>query len=167
MNNTGRVAFCVQCGAPVNMEEKFGRIRPVCPACGWIYFADPKVAVAVVVLHQNRVLLTRRINEPHQGYWSLPAGFMDAGETIPEAGARECLEETGVTVKVTGLFDVFSGKEHEHGADIVLVCRADYLGGEVKAGDDADRADFFHLHYLPPLAFDTTRRILEKIKNLS
>jgi ADP-ribose pyrophosphatase YjhB (NUDIX family) len=149
------------------MEEKFGRTRPVCPACGWIYFADPKVAVAVVVLHNDRILLTRRINEPNQGCWSLPAGFMDAGETVPEAAARECLEETGLTVHVTGLIDVFSGKEHKHGSDIILVYRANFVSGTLKAGDDADRAEFFPLDDLPPLAFDTTRKILEKINDLS
>lgn len=167
MNNSGRILYCVQCGTAVVTREMFGRLRPVCPACGWVHFADPKVAVAVVVIQDGQVLLTRRINEPHQGDWSLPAGFMDAGETIPEAGARECLEETGLTVNVTGLIDVFSGKEHKHGSDIVLVYKAEIVGGTLKAGDDADRAEFFPLDNLPLLAFETTARILQKIKDLS
>jgi len=167
MNNPSRIQFCVQCGTAVTTREMFGRLRPVCPACGWIHFADPKVAVAVVVIQDGRVLLTRRINEPHQGDWSLPAGFMDAGETIPEAGARECREETGLNVNVTALLDVFSGKEHVHGADIVLIYRGEIMGGTLRAGDDADRAEFFPLDSLPPLAFDTTARILQKIKDLS
>jgi len=167
MDNTGRITYCVQCGTSVTMEDKFGRVRPVCPACGWIYFADPKVAVAVVVIEKGGVLLTRRINEPNQGRWSLPAGFMDAGETIPEACARECLEETGLTVQVTGLIDVFSGREHKHCSDIILVYRAEFVSGIISAGDDADKAEFFPLDDLPPLAFETTRKILEKIKYLS
>lgn len=167
MENTGRIVYCVQCGNTVRMEEKFGRIRPVCPACGWIHFQDPKVAVAVVAFQSGRVLLTRRVNEPHQGFWSLPAGFMDAGETIAQAGARECLEETGLRVQVTSLIDVFSGKEHPHGADIVLVYRAEIEGGILAAGDDADRAEFFPLDGLPPLAFESTSTILHKIKDLS
>jgi 8-oxo-dGTP diphosphatase len=167
MENSGRIVYCVQCGTTVKMEEKFGSNRPVCPACGWIYFTDPKVAVAVVVLQDERVLLTRRVNEPHQGDWSLPAGFMDAGETIGQAGARECLEETGLRVNVTYLIDIFSGKEHPHGADIVLVYRAEITGWSLTPGDDADRAEFFQLDNLPPLAFESTRNILHKIKDLS
>ena len=162
MDNTGRIVYCVQCGTRVNMEEKFGRKRPVCPACGWIHFADPKVAVAVVVIREGRVLLTRRVNEPFQGFWSLPAGFMDAGESPEAAGERECREETGVDVRVTGLLDIFSGREHKHGADLVLIYHADYLRGEPEAGDDADRAEFFPLKDLPPLAFESTRVVLKK-----
>jgi 8-oxo-dGTP diphosphatase len=167
MNNTGRVSFCIQCGTPMQLEEKFGRIRPVCPACGWIYFTDPKVAVAVVVIHENRVLLTRRINPPFQGYWSLPAGFMDADETTQEAGERECREETGLSIRITKLLDVFNGREHPHGADIVLTYLGELTGGVLQAGDDADQAEFFPLDLLPPLAFNTTRVTLEKLNILS
>jgi 8-oxo-dGTP diphosphatase len=70
-------------------------------------------------------------------------------------------------VKVTGLIDIFSGKEHPHGADIVLVYRAEIAGGNLAAGDDADQAEFFPLNGLPPLAFASTGVILEKIKDFS
>jgi 8-oxo-dGTP diphosphatase len=165
MNNTGSVLFCVQCGATLRQEEKFGRMRPVCPDCGWIYFSDPKVAVAVVVIHADQILLTRRINPPFQGSWSLPAGFMDADENPQEAARRECQEETGLDVKVSGLLDVFSGREHKHGADLVLIYLAELIGGDLHAGDDADRAEFFPLDSLPKLAFQATKTILEKLIN--
>jgi 8-oxo-dGTP diphosphatase len=165
MNNTGSVSFCIQCGTPLRHEEKFGRIRPVCPACGWIYFTDPKVAVAVVVLDKNKVLLARRINPPNQGCWSLPAGFMDAGEDPREACMRECLEETGLVVKIGDLLDLFSGREHERGADLVLIYKAELVGGIVEAGDDADGADFFSLDSLPPLAFNATQITLKKLQS--
>jgi 8-oxo-dGTP diphosphatase len=163
MNNTGRISFCTQCGAVLRQEEKFGRLRPICPECGWIYFADPKVAVAVVVRENNRVLLTRRINPPFQGYWSLPAGFMDAGEDPQRAAIRECLEETGLEVQVSNLLNVYSGREHDHGADLVLVYEAHLKGGVLQAGDDADRAEFFSLDNLPSLAFTSTRLVLEAL----
>ena len=57
----------------------FGRERPVCPQCGWIHFADPKVAAAVLIEKDGRVLLVRRTNEPFRGLWTLPAGFINAG----------------------------------------------------------------------------------------
>lgn len=164
MNNTGRISFCMQCGTAVRLEEKFGRVRPVCPACGWIYFADPKVAVAVVVRENDRVLLTRRINPPFQGSWSLPAGFMDAGEDPQQAARRECLEETGLEIQVAHLLNVYSGREHDHGADLLLVYEACLIGGALQAGDDADRADFFPVDHLPPLAFASTRLILDALQ---
>jgi len=166
MNET-EIKFCLLCGTAVNLEDKFGRHRPVCPSCGWIYFSDPKVAVGVVVLQDNRVLLTRRINEPFQGYWSLPAGFMDAGENPEEAAIRECLEETGLTIKTTGLLDIVAGKEHKNGADIIIVYTAEIISGELAAGDDADQVEFFPLDRLPPLAFKATSQTLLKIQNHS
>jgi 8-oxo-dGTP diphosphatase len=161
--NQSSVRFCIRCGTAVNLEEKFGRKRPVCPACGWIYFTDPKVAAAVVIVQDDRVLLTRRINEPFQGYWTLPAGFMDAGENPEETARRECLEETGLQVKITGLLDLISGREHEHGADLVLVYKAEVIGGILQAGDDADQVDFFLLNDLPALAFIATQKTLQKL----
>ncbi|MEI8132010.1 MAG: NUDIX domain-containing protein [Leptolinea sp.] len=146
--------------------EKFGCIRPVCPACGWIYFTDPKVAAAVVIVQDGRVLLTRRINEPFQGYWTLPAGFMDAGENPEETARRECLEETGLHVKITTLIDLISGREHDHGADLVIVYNAEIIGGAMQAGDDADQVEFFPLSNLPALAFAATQKTLQKLQQM-
>ena len=142
-------------------------MRPVCPSCGWIYFTDPKVAAAVLVIQDGRVLLTRRINEPFQGYWTLPAGFMDAGENPEDTARRECLEETGLHVKITALFDLISGREHDHGADIVLIYSAEIIGGVLQAGDDADQVEFFSLSNLPTLAFAATKKTLQKFNKCS
>lgn len=54
--------FCPHCGTPVHLELKFGKLRPACPGCGWIHFVDPKVAAAVLVVQDGRVLLVRRVN---------------------------------------------------------------------------------------------------------
>jgi len=154
------IRFCPYCGTPVVQQFLFGRERPTCPTCGWIYFADPKVAVAAIVEREGKILLTRRVNPPNQGYWTLPAGFVDAGEDPARAAERECLEETGLQVQVTALVDVLSGREHERGADIVIVYRAQIIGGQLQAGDDADDVGFFDRNALPPLAFQSTRRAL-------
>jgi len=96
-------------------------VRPVCPQCRWIYFIDPKVAAAVLVEEDGRVLLVRRAGEPFRGLWTLPAGFVNGGEDPAEAAARECLEETGLNVHVTRVLDVIAGLEHERGADFIIV----------------------------------------------
>ena len=153
--------FCPRCGAAVTHEERFGKVRPVCPQCGWIHFVDPKVAAAVLVVHAGRVLLVRRVNEPFRGLWTLPAGFVNGGENPAGAAERECLEETGLTVHVTGVFDIVSGREHPRGADFVIVYHADLLGGDMKADDDADAVDWFDGENLPPLAFRATQKVLQ------
>lgn len=151
------IHFCLRCGARLGIRDVFGKPRPSCQSCGWIYFADPKVAAGVVVRLANRVLLVRRTNEPGRGLWSIPAGFVDAHEDPARAAERECLEETGLVVKVTRLHDVISGREHERGADIVIVYDAEIVGGTLSPGDDADLAQFFEIEFLPPLAFNATR----------
>ena len=154
------INFCPRCGTVITHMQKSGEIRPVCPDCGWIYFADPKVAAAVLVKKDERVLLVRQVNEPARGMWTLPAGFVDAGEDPARAAERECLEETGLTVHVTGILDIIAGREHARGADIVIVYHAQVVGGVLQARDDADQADWFPLTDLPPLAFEATKRVL-------
>jgi 8-oxo-dGTP diphosphatase len=152
--------YCPQCSAALHNQTIFGKHRPICPTCGFIYFSDPKVAAGVLVEQNGTILLVRRINEPQQGLWSFPAGFIDAGEDPREAAIRECLEETGLEVEITGLVDVVGGREHERGADIVIVYSAVVTGGTLHPGDDADQAVFFPRDQLPALAFRATRVVL-------
>jgi 8-oxo-dGTP diphosphatase len=156
------INFCLRCGSRLVREERFGRLRPVCPACDWVYFADPKVAVAALIVQDGRVLLVRRANDPQRGLWTLPAGFVDAGEDPAQAVVRECLEETGLNVRVTDLWDVLTGQEHPRGAHILIVYRAEVISGCLEAGDDVDRSGFFPVEALPPLAFSTTQKIINR-----
>ena len=156
-----QVNYCPRCGTAVKIETQFGKARPVCPRCGWMYFADPKVAAAVLVEQDGRVLLVRRVNEPFRGLWTLPAGFVDAEEDPARAAERECLEETGLTVRVTRVVEVVAGREHPRGADFVIVYAAQVESGVPAAADDADAVGWFARNDLPPLAFRATKRILE------
>ena len=88
-------------------------MRPICPQCGWIHFVDPKVAAAVLIEQDGRVLLVRRVNEPFRGHWTLPAGFNNGGEDPAEAAARECIEETGLSVHVTRVLDIIPIPGHD------------------------------------------------------
>ena len=154
------VKFCPRCGAEVAHEDKFGMLRPVCPQCEWIHFVNPKVAAAVLIEKDGRVLLVRRANEPYRGLWTLPAGFVNGNEDPAEAAARECLEETGLSVHVTRVLDVIAGREHKRGADFIIVYLAEVVSGELMADDDADAAEWFERSELPPLAFQATQKIL-------
>jgi 8-oxo-dGTP diphosphatase len=155
------VNYCIRCGTHLILRDCFGRLRPVCPNCDWIYFPDPKVAAAVLIEKGDEILLVRRAVDPQRGKWTLPAGFIDAGEDPEKAAERECLEETGLEVRITDLLDVLYGQEHDKGANIVIFYRAKVLTGNPMPADDVDRVAFFSRQELPPLAFTTTRRILK------
>ncbi len=157
------VKFCPRCGERLEIQERMGQERPVCPACDWIFFPDPKVAVAVVVLKDDRILLVKRAFNPFQGLWMLPAGFVDAGEDPERAAVREVKEETNLAVKITELIMVLSGQEYDKGAHIIIVYRAEVKDGQLSAGDDAAQAEYFRLEDLPPLAFESSKEILSAI----
>lgn len=158
----GVINYCPRCGTPVIQAERFGSMRAVCPACDWIYFADPKVAAGALIEKDGNILLVRRANDPMRGLWTMPAGFVDAGEDPADAVVRECLEETGYQVRITGLVDVLSGQEHPRGAHILIIYKAEIVSGEAVAADDVDRVEFFSPLSLPPLAFQTTQKVLQR-----
>ena len=161
--NPDEVRFCQRCGAELTTGERYGKLRKVCPACEWVYFADPKVAAAVLVERDNQVLLVRRAFNPGKGAWTLPAGFVDAGEDPAVAAVRECLEETGLSIVITGLLTVLSGQEHPRGAHIIIFFRGTVLSGILSPNDDADQVWFFPRDDLPPLAFSTTRKVFDLV----
>lgn len=159
------INFCTQCGHAVEERHAYGRLRPVCPSCGHIHFIDPKVAAAVLIERDGRVLLTRRANDPQKGLWVPPGGFVDYDEDPRHAAIRECEEETGLKVEITELVDVISSVGHAEfragGASIVIFYRARVVGGELAASDDADQVGYFGPGELPELAFEPTKIVLE------
>ena len=153
------LGHCFQCGTPLVARHQEDRERPTCPACGFIHYLDPKVAVAVILGDEQGVLLGRRRIDPGAGLWSFPAGYANRGEVLEEAAIREVLEELGLAVRLTGLVGVYS----ERGAPVVLVVYA----GEVEAGEpmpdghEVSEVRRFALDALPEgMAFPHDRRVL-------
>jgi ADP-ribose pyrophosphatase YjhB (NUDIX family) len=136
-------------------------VRRFCPGCDRVIFRDHKVAAGVLVEQNDKVLLVRRRMGALPGAWSFPAGFVEFGEEPAAAAVRECYEETGLEVRVTGLHAVV-GPEPAGMASVVIVYRARIVGGEREPGDDVDKVGFFDPDELPPLAFRATRIALEK-----
>ena len=95
-----RIFACTACGVPVVhcIPPGDSRVRAVCPACGTIQYENPKIVVGCIPVWEDRVLLCRRAIEPRYGYWTLPAGFMENGESTAAGAARETLEEAGARV---------------------------------------------------------------------
>lgn len=138
------------------------RPRRACTRCEFVHFPDPKVGVGVLVVHDGRVLLVRRVMEPEAGRWGLPGGYLDAGEDPRQAAAREAAEEAGIRVRVGPLVEVVVNPPGS-GASLFLLYEATYLDGAVCAGDDADGAGFFGPTELPDLAFASTRAALRRV----
>src|SRR5713226_9032199 len=102
--------FCSNCGAPVSRKVPPGDHLPrfVCDACQAIHYENPKIVVGCIPEWEDQILLCRRAIEPKYGLWTVPAGFMEQGETAEQAAAREALEEAQVDVEITSLYAVFS-----------------------------------------------------------
>lgn len=158
-----RVAhFCPLCGARLEQEQRYGFLRPVCKNCGHIVFFEPKLAVATLILQNERVLLVKRAGDPMKGYWALPAGFVEWDEDPAEAARRECLEETGLTVQIDRLLDVFHTPDDGGLADIVIAYAASIETGTLQAADDAEAVGWFTRDSLPSLAFLPSQRLLAR-----
>jgi ADP-ribose pyrophosphatase YjhB (NUDIX family) len=117
------------------------------------------VSAVAVVEQDGKVLMVKRALEPGIGLWSLPGGYVDRGEVVEEAAAREVWEETGLRVEIEGLVGLFSERGHPV---IVAAFAARELGGTLAAGDEALDLGFFPLDALPDLAFPRDRLILER-----
>lgn len=147
-----RDRFCTRCGGRLQATDR----HPACEVCGRVQHRDPKVGVGVVVRdEQGRLLLVRRGVSPGKGLWSLPAGFVDAGEDPRAAAAREAREETGLIVEVGDVVDVYA-TPGGGGASFFLAFHAVVTGGTLAAADDAVDAGYFAADALPELAFEST-----------
>ena len=153
--------FCPRCGHALEDRLAFGRMRRACPDCGFVYFREPKVAAGVLVEREGKVLLVRRSVDPRKGSWALPAGYMEVDEGPVAAAIRECVEETGLTVCVDGLFGVYHIANDPRGAGVLILYRASLDRGNMRPGDDAAEVAFFGPDELPrDIAFASTRRAL-------
>ncbi len=125
-------------------------------------FLSPVPAVGVVCLRDDEVLLIRRGKPPRQGEWSLPGGRIEPGERAVDAALRELVEETGVTARITALIDVVDGLFADAGLHYVLIdYAAEWVSGELVAGDDALEARFVPLDQVEALIeWCETRRII-------
>jgi ADP-ribose pyrophosphatase YjhB (NUDIX family) len=84
------------------------RERLICAECGFIAYENPKIVVGSVVARDSRVLLCRRAIEPRRGFWTLPAGYLENGETVQEGAAREAREEANARIVIDGILAVYS-----------------------------------------------------------
>ena len=151
--------FCASCASSLETRDVAGVPRPVCPNCGRTVFYDPKVAAVCVIARDGKVLMIRRATDLGYGLWSMPGGFVDRGEVVEQAAAREAWEETGLEAEVTGLIGVFSIP----GDPVIVVAfSARETGGVLAPGPEALETGFFDPGAPPELAFSRDTEILAR-----
>jgi ADP-ribose pyrophosphatase YjhB (NUDIX family) len=158
--------FCSECGAVVRLRIPEGDHleRFVCDACGTIHYRNPRLVVGCVPEHDGAILLCRRAIEPRRGYWTVPAGFMENGETLQQAAARESREEALAQVNIGSLLSVVHVL---HAEQVHVFFRATLVMPGYGAGPESLEVQLVKLADIPwaDLAFPsgefTLRRYLE------
>ena len=157
------IKHCRACGTSVELrvpDDGDTRERAVCPACGTIHYVNPLLVVGTVPYLGDQVLLCKRAIEPRYGKWTLPAGFMELGETMAQGAARETAEEAGAEVEMGAFFSAMSiprvGQVH-------VFYLARLLHERFDPGHESLEARLFTEHDLPwdELAFTTARETLK------
>lgn len=153
----------MQCGsAKVRCEVPAmdNRRRHQCLACGYINYVNPKPVVGCVPVYDNKVLLCRRDIEPRRGHWTLPAGYMEVGETAVEAMLREAWEEARAEVSLQSLYVLFS---IPHAVQMYIMYRASLLHGRHRPGEESADTRLFAFDQIPwdDIAFSTIRYTLQ------
>ena len=161
------IRSCRLCGTPTEQRipEMEDRLRAVCPACGYVDYVNPVNVVGTVPVWWGeddgpRILLCLRNIEPRKGFWTLPAGFLETGETTAEGAARETWEEAGARVEMEGLFSVL---DVVRAGQVHLFYRARLLDLDLAPGPETIENRLVTIEEIPwnEIAFRTVRQTLE------
>ena len=153
--------YCTECGTPVQFMIPDGDTHPryVCPNCATIHYQNPKLIVGSIPEWQGKILLCRRAIEPRLGLWTLPAGFMENGESPSQAALRETLEEACARVEISDLFTLISLPLFDQ---VHLFYRARLLDTDFSPGDESLETALFAENDIPwdELAFRSVEQCL-------
>ena len=159
--------YCPSCSAVLERRRPDGddRDRHVCPACGTVHYENPKIVVGSVCTLGDRLLLCRRAIPPREGYWTIPAGYMELGETAEAGAVREAWEEARARIELDGLLAVYSVARIDQ---VQLLYRARLLDAAVEAGPESLEVRLLGWHEIPwaDLAFPTVHWILRHAQSL-
>lgn len=140
--------YCSTCGNRTETRIPSGdhRLRQICTVCGQVHYQNPKLVVGALPVWQDKVLLCRRAIEPRLGFWTLPAGFMEADESLAEAALRETLEEACARIALDSLYTIVNVP---HIAQIHMIYRARLLDLDFSPGEESLETRLFAEHQIP------------------
>jgi ADP-ribose pyrophosphatase YjhB (NUDIX family) len=155
--------FCTSCGNSVALRVPEGddRERFVCTSCDSIHYINPRVIVGCVPVYEGRVLLCKRAIEPRYGYWTLPAGFMENGETTPQGAARETWEEARARVSELELYRIF---DVPYISQVYMFYRCELDRGEYGVGPESLESGLYTEDEIPwdEIAFPVVKETLRE-----
>ncbi|MEM7257580.1 MAG: NUDIX hydrolase [Pseudomonadota bacterium] len=155
--------YCSNCGQQVTTQIPPGdnRERSVCLSCDTIHYVNPKLVVGCILTWENKVLLCKRSIEPRLGYWTLPAGFMENGESAAEGAAREANEEANALAESLELFGVYSLPRI---SQVYMMFLGQLKNGFASAGEESLEVGLFEQQDIPwsELAFPVVTESLER-----
>lgn len=152
--------FCPECGVALTSCLDRSRQRRCCLRCHRIHYRNPTVGVAVILLENRDVLLTRRSS----GQWCIPCGHVEWDEAIEDAARREVFEETGLRCELQSVHSVHSNFHNPERHTVGIWYLGHRIDGHLTAGDDAEQVQFWPLENLPPLAFPTDEKVAEQLR---
>lgn len=156
------MSFCIACGTQAIRRIPDGDNLPrlVCPACGHIHYENPRLIVGCIAEWKDRILLCRRAIEPRLGYWTVPAGFMENGESTSEAAIRETWEEAGAKVTIDAAFAMVN---IAHINQVHLFYRGKMSDAAFSAGEESLEVRLFEASEIPwdEISFRSVRSCLE------
>lgn len=154
--------FCSNCASPITIKVPAddSRERHVCESCGMIHYFNPRNVVGSIPIYGDQVLLCKRAIEPRHGYWTLPAGFMELGESTSAGAARETEEEAGAIVEIGPLYSLLNVP---HAEQVHLFYLAQMHRQDFCAGEESIEVALFYEHEIPwnDIAFPTVKQTLE------
>ena len=157
--------YCPCCGTAFMRQELHGRERLVCQACQFIFWQNPVVGVAVIVLQDDHIVLARRARGVYKGAWCIPCGYVEYDEDVRQAAQREFQEETGLLVEVGEVYAVHSNFHNHASHSVGIWFRGTVRSGTLRPDDDVDQVAYMPLHRLPDnLAFPTDRLVLTQLQ---
>lgn len=155
------IKFCQNCGNPTykTIPDLDHQLRDVCTVCGFIHYQNPKVVAGALIIHEDKVLLCRRAIEPCYGRWTIPAGYMEIGETIEQGAMRECWEEAEAKIQIEQLYCTYDIPYVGH---IYMLFKSQLQGTHFGIGEESLECALFAEHEIPwhDLAFLTVERTL-------
>jgi len=154
--------YCPHCGRPVSRKMEGEIERDYCNGCDVFFYDNPLPVTSVIVVRNREVLLVKRKFEPYKGMWCLPSGFAETGESIEGAALRELEEETGIQGKIIDFVCADSIYNKVYGDLIFITYEVEWISNDLKAGDDAEEVRFFPLGEIPPLAFGSNMKAVNR-----